>query len=82
MPIDLARVRAICFDIDGTLSNTDDQFVQRLVKLLTPFDFILGHKDIYPLARRLVMLTEGPGNWIYGIADRFGLDGRIVAVGD
>ena len=82
MPIDLARVRAICFDIDGTLSNTDDQFVQRLVKLLTPFDFMLGNNDIYPFARRLVMLTEGPGNWIYGIADRFGLDGRIVAVGD
>ena len=82
MPIDLGRGRAICFDIDGTLSNTDDQFVQRLVKLLTPFDFMLGNNDIYPFARRLVMLTEGPGNWIYGIAGRFGLDGRIVAVGD
>ena len=28
------------------------------------------------------MLTEGPGSWAYGLADRLGLDGKLVALGD
>ena len=27
MPLDFARIKGICFDIDGTLSDTDDQAV-------------------------------------------------------
>ena len=27
MPLDLSRIRAICFDVDGTLSDTDDMWV-------------------------------------------------------
>lgn len=82
MPVDLTRVKAICFDVDGTLSNTDDQFVQRLVRYLSPLGFILGKTSITTIARRLVMFTEGPGNWFYGISDRMAWDGKIVAFGD
>lgn len=82
MPIDFSRVKAVCFDVDGTLSNTDDQFVQKLARILTPVNFIFHHRDVRPIARRLVMFTEGPGNWLYGLADRVGLDGKIVALGD
>lgn len=62
MPLDLNRVQAICFDVDGTLSDTDDQFVLRLVKILTPLRYIFLGKYIPSLARRCVMFTEGPGN--------------------
>jgi N-acetyl-D-muramate 6-phosphate phosphatase len=82
MPVDIAKVKAICFDVDGTLSNTDDQFVHRIDWLLSPFRFFAGRQKVHSIARRVVMLTEGPGNWIYGIADRIGMDGTIVAVGD
>jgi phosphoglycolate phosphatase-like HAD superfamily hydrolase len=82
MPVDIAKVKAICFDVDGTLSDTDDQFVQRIVKFISPFRLIVGQKDVHSIARRLVMYTEGPGNWIYGIADRIGMDETIVAMGD
>jgi phosphoglycolate phosphatase-like HAD superfamily hydrolase len=82
MPVDIAKVKAICFDVDGTLSDTDDQFVQRIVKFISPFRLIVGQKDVHSIARRLVMYTEGPGNWIYGIADRIGLDETIVTMGD
>jgi N-acetyl-D-muramate 6-phosphate phosphatase len=81
MAIDINRVKAICFDVDGTLSDTDDQFVQKLVKLMTLTRFIFGN-DVLPIARRLVMFTEGPGNWAYNIADRLGLDHKIVAISD
>ncbi|HSB65577.1 MAG TPA: HAD family hydrolase [Anaerolineales bacterium] len=82
MPIDLSRIRAICFDLDGTLSDTDDQFVLRLVKILTPLRFGTLGCDIHRLARKIVMTTEGPGNWVYSFADRLGLDGMVVTVGD
>ncbi|OGO12935.1 MAG: hypothetical protein A2Y53_05050 [Chloroflexi bacterium RBG_16_47_49] len=82
MPIDFTRVKSICFDVDGTLSDTDDQFVQKLVKFLSPIDFLFRHRDVFPTARRLVMFTEGPGNWVYSFADRVGLDHKIVALGD
>ena len=82
MPIDLARVKAICFDVDGTLSNTDDQFVQKLVRILTPVRFMYHQQDVHPFARRLIMFTEGPGNWVYHLADWMGWDDKIVALGD
>ncbi len=82
MPIDWSRVKAICFDVDGTLSNTDDQFVQKLDTWLSPFRFAFRNRDVHKFSRKLVMLTEGPGNWAYNLADRIGLDGKIVALGD
>jgi phosphoglycolate phosphatase-like HAD superfamily hydrolase len=82
MPLDLNRVKAVCFDVDGTLSDTDDQFVQKMVRVLSPLGFLFHRRNVNRLARKLVMFTEGPGNWVYSLADRIGWDGRIVALGD
>jgi phosphoglycolate phosphatase-like HAD superfamily hydrolase len=82
MTIDLARIKAICFDVDGTLSDTDDQFVKKLIWLFNPMRHLLGERIVQRTARRLVMFTEGPGNWVYHLADKLGLDGKIVAIGD
>jgi phosphoglycolate phosphatase-like HAD superfamily hydrolase len=82
MTIDLQRVRAICFDVDGTLSDTDDQFVRQLMRIFSPMRYFLGEKFVQRTARKLVMMTEGPGNWMYSLADKIGLDGKIVAMGD
>ena len=73
MTLDIKRIKAVCFDIDGTLSDTDDSFVRKVAKILSPAVFLFDSRDVLPLARKLVMLTEGPGNWFYGIADRIGL---------
>jgi phosphoglycolate phosphatase-like HAD superfamily hydrolase len=82
MPIDSSRVRAILFDIDGTLSDTDDQFVLRVSRWLQPIRFLLPKGDTLPLARKLVMKTETPGTMLMGIPDRLGLDGAVIALGD
>ncbi len=34
MPLDVSRIQAICFDIDGTLIDTDDQWVSQVEKRL------------------------------------------------
>ncbi len=82
MPIYVKRVEALCFDVDGILSDTDDQFVQKLVRWLSPARFVIRIQNVQRIARRLVMFTEGPGNWAYSLADRMGLDGKIVTLGD
>jgi phosphoglycolate phosphatase-like HAD superfamily hydrolase len=82
MPIDPSRIRGLCFDVDGTLSDTDDMFVRKLMNWLTPFHSIFPGKDPHPFARRMVMATETPGYFLYGLPDRLGIDDEIDAFGD
>jgi HAD superfamily hydrolase (TIGR01549 family) len=74
MPIDRSRVKAILFDIDGTLSDSDDQMVARLEKAIGLIPLFLTPEKKHQAARWLVMAAESPGNWIYNLADRFDLD--------
>jgi HAD superfamily hydrolase (TIGR01549 family) len=80
MPLDLARIQALCFDVDGTLNDTDDQFVEKAEPLLKPIRFVLPRQDPKLAARRLVMWAEAPGNVLMGLPDRFGLDGALAAM--
>jgi len=82
MALDISRIRALCFDVDGTLSDTDDQFVQKLTRRLAPVRFLFPNRDPRPFARRVVMATETPGNFIFGIPDRFGFDAHLTTLGD
>lgn len=78
MTLDLARVRALCFDVDGTLSDTDDVYVQRVLRWMPPFLF----RDPERAARRMVMWAEAPANALLGLADRYNLDNEMTAVLD
>ena len=80
MPLQVSRIRLICFDVDGTLSDTDDLFVQKLEQVLRPILFLLPHQDPRRLARRLLMWSEAPGNVLIGIPDTLGVDDEIAAV--
>ena len=77
MAFDPSRVRALLFDIDGTLSDSDDQMVAHLSRFLRPLKRILPNQDVHATARWLVMGLESPGNFIYTKLDRFGLDGPV-----
>jgi phosphoglycolate phosphatase-like HAD superfamily hydrolase len=82
MPLDLARIHAICFDVDGTLRDTDDQFVQRLEGWLRPARILFRQRDPRPFARWLVMASETPGSLLFGLPDRLGLDAPLARLGD
>lgn len=82
MTIDVHRIHGLCFDIDGTLSDTDDMFVRRLVQWLSPVKFLFSGKDHHRFARRLVMDTETPGNMILGLFDKLGIDDELYRFGD
>ena len=82
MALDISRIKALCFDVDGTLSDTDDQFVLKIVRWLRPVKFIFPNKDPLPFARKFVMMTETPGNFLFGFPDRLGIDDEIATLGD
>ncbi|GAB4502569.1 MAG: phosphoglycolate phosphatase [Anaerolineales bacterium] len=74
MSLDLARIQALCFDVDGTLSDTDDQFVQKLEPFFRPLRPLLPGRDSAHAARRFIMWAEAPGNALIGFPDSLGLD--------
>jgi HAD superfamily hydrolase (TIGR01509 family) len=78
MPLDAAQVRALCFDVDGTLRDTDDQYVARLAGYLEMVKFMLPGQETKTIARRAIMSFEDPGNLILGLADRLGIDNLVA----
>jgi HAD superfamily hydrolase (TIGR01509 family) len=76
MSLDLPRIRALCFDVDGTLSDTDDLYVKKAALFFPHFLF----KDPIRVARRFVMWIEAPGNALLGFADTLGVDDEMIAV--
>ena len=82
MPLHVSRIQAICFDVDGTLSDTDDVMVAELAQLLYPFNFLFPGKDLIKIARSIVMETEGTANFLVGLPDRIGLDDEVFALKD
>lgn len=76
--IDANKIRAILFDVDGTLSDTDDRLVDRITSMLAPISWLFKDQNPKKFARRLVMALETPGNFLYHLADRFGIDVYIA----
>jgi HAD superfamily hydrolase (TIGR01509 family) len=55
-------------------------YVQKLEQILRSIHFLLPHRDSQRAARRLVMWSEAPGNFLLGIPDSLGVDDEIAAV--
>lgn len=80
MPLDTGRIKAICFDVDGTLSDTDDQFVHRLYHMMRPLyaSNLLSQRAVKGFSRWLVMAMETPGNLAYAAVDRTRMDDAVL----
>ena len=78
MSLDISRIKALCFDVDGTLSDTDDLYARKVTPYLPRALF----SDPEQSARRLVMWVESPGNALFGYADKIGMDDEMGAVID
>ena len=82
MDLDLQKIQALCFDVDGTLSDTDDQYVLKFEKFFRPIKFLLRDQDAHHAARHFVMWSEAPGNLLLGIPDTLGLDDELASLAD
>jgi HAD superfamily hydrolase (TIGR01549 family) len=73
MPLDLTRVRALCFDVDGTIADTDDHLVAQLAALIEKVPGVSGRRS-ERVARQVVMGLETPVHGAYAMLDQLGLD--------
>lgn len=78
MPLKVPMIQALCFDVDGTLSDTDDLYARQVSRFFPKPLF----KNPEHTARRFVMWIEAPGNALLGLADTLHLDDEMVAVID
>jgi HAD superfamily hydrolase (TIGR01549 family) len=76
MPLDLSRIRALCFDVDGTIADTDDHLVAQLALMLDKVPLVSGRRA-ERLARQAVMGAETPVHGAYALLDRLGLDAPV-----
>ena len=76
MPLKVPMIKDLCFDVDGTLSDTDDLYARQLSKFFPKRLF----KDPDYTARRFVMWIEAPGNALLGLADSLHLDDEMIAI--
>ncbi len=81
-PLNPALIQAVCFDLDGTLVNTDDRMVSDLARALRPLSYLLKDGDATQLARRVVMSMETPANALYALLDRLHIDELISPLGE
>jgi len=77
-----AKIRAILFDLDGTLMDTDDAFLDSVAGRLERFGRLFPEGDPRPLLRRAMLAAEGPVNRMVSMLDRIGLDDNLFSMGD
>jgi HAD superfamily hydrolase (TIGR01549 family) len=78
MALNIPIIKALCFDVDGTLSDTDDLYAGKVSPYLPRVLF----PDPDQSARRMVMWVEAPGNALLGFADKVGVDDEMGLVID
>jgi HAD superfamily hydrolase (TIGR01549 family) len=77
-----ARTKAVLFDLDGTLIDTDDAFLETWAGRLERWSRGLVGDDTRPLLRRALLAAEGPINAVVSLLDAVGLDDNVFSVGD
>ena len=80
--LETERIKALIFDVDGTLSDSDDRMVERLSDRLLFLKFMIPEEKLLRFSRRFIHFAEGPGNWVLEMADRLDLDHLIAAYFD
>jgi HAD superfamily hydrolase (TIGR01549 family) len=72
--LDTSRIKGLCFDVDGTLNDTDDLWVQTVTRRISPLS---GAARANAFARWAVMTLESPMNLAYELLDFAGLDDEV-----
>ena len=80
MPFNAAQVQAILFDVDGTLADTDDEYIQRAARLMGPLRLLFPRQDPTAFLRWGVMTVESPMNALMVLPDWLRIDDKLVAV--
>jgi phosphoglycolate phosphatase len=82
MPFDPSRVRAILFDLDGTLVDTDDDYIRRAGEFMRGLAFLFPQRDPTRFLRWSLMVSESPLNLLMGMPDWLGVDAPLARLAD
>jgi len=74
----LSEVDAIFFDIDGTLSNSDDHIIEEITRRIRFLRFLWKEQNLQKFARASVSLAMTGFNISYHLVDRLGIDDFIA----
>lgn len=80
MPLDISKIRALLFDLDGTLADTDDDYIRAAARWVKPFSFFFPRRDPTPFLRWGVMTVESPVNTLMALPDWLGIDDELVTL--
>ena len=75
--IDKTQIKAIIFDVDGTLRDTDDEMIRSIELLLLRFEYFISSNKAKTMSRRFVMNMENPAQKVLYYADKWGWDSFI-----
>jgi N-acetyl-D-muramate 6-phosphate phosphatase len=75
---DHGRVRALLFDIDGTLADTDDEYIRRAGAVIRRLHFLFPQRDPTRFLRWSLMVAETPLNLLMGVPDSLGIDAHLA----
>jgi phosphoglycolate phosphatase-like HAD superfamily hydrolase len=76
-----SRIKAILFDLDGTLIDTDDTVIESVSEKLERGTSLFWPGDLRPLVRRALLAAEGPVNGVITLLDSVGLDDGFLSLG-
>ena len=74
------KVRAVVFDLDGTLAELDWAWVERVVRQTAWLERLVPQAQRRVLVRRFMVLIEGPINIMVGQMQRWGMDRRLEQI--
>jgi len=75
-------VRAVLFDLDGTLVPTSNRWGELLGRRLLPLQSLFPDLDAGALGRRVVLSVEMPLNYAVAAVERLGMTGLIQRAAD
>lgn len=76
---DLSSVKMIVFDVDGTLAETDDYFVEKTVVLTRKILPFISPEKTEKIIRPVIMAGETALHSVYRLMDMIGLD-KVISV--
>lgn len=81
-PLPMERISAVLFDLDGTLIESDDRWVEKIASRLSFLRRLHPGIDLAAVARWMVMTGETPSNYALSALEHMGLKTSLFGLTD
>jgi pyrophosphatase PpaX len=78
----MSRIQGVLFDLDGTLIESDDRWVENIARHLRCIRKLPFHREPATVARWLVMAGETPSNYLLSAMEHLGLRTGFFGIAD